>query len=314
MSALATQETRAVMRWGMEREQLDLLKRTIAFGTNDDEFALFMSTSQRLGLDPFARQIYAVMRWDSRAGRQVMQVQVSIDGFRSTADKTGECDGQDGPYWCGTDGVWRDVWTSKEPPAAAKIVVFRRGQARGYTGIARFASYVQTDKSGNPNNMWKRFDDTMLAKCAEALALRKAFPATLAGVYTTDEMAQADVIDTEFVELPAPASSSKRFEEQKTDPQHPSTVVGTVELELDALEKLGTEIDNSATFAQLNTWNAACSTLVPEQREPIGKRWRAKAIKEGWMPDKAAERAKQDAARNARNEARDASHPAGAAS
>lgn len=152
------------------------------------DLAVFFHQCVRTGLDPFARQIYMI----ERLGRQT--IQTGIDGFRLIARRATDAArgtlGYEDTQWCGEDGQWRDVWLSKEPPAAARSTVIRDGQR--FPAIALWTEYVATKRNGEITQMWATKPALMLAKCAEALALRKAFPQDLSGLYTSDEMGQAD--------------------------------------------------------------------------------------------------------------------------
>ncbi|HEX4112725.1 MAG TPA: phage recombination protein Bet [Stellaceae bacterium] len=192
-------------------DQIDLIKRTICKGATNDELALFMYQAEKTGLDPLARQIYSIERREQRNGQwiSVRSIQTSIDGFRLIAERSGKYSGQRGPEWCGKDAIWTDVWLQTEPPAAARVGILRSDFAEPCWGVARFDAYAQK-KDGKPTRMWAVMADVMLAKCAEALALRKAFPQELSGLYIGDEMQQADNGDHAPRDVtPSPVASAK---------------------------------------------------------------------------------------------------------
>jgi phage recombination protein Bet len=160
-------------------QQLEMIQHSVMPGANALEFDLFLNLCKAKRLDPLTKQIYAVKvggKWQTFA---------SIDGLRVIAERSGNYGGQTEPYWCGPDGEWKEVWLSDDPPSAAKVGVWKRGYAHPTWGVATFKSYGK----GKSNN-WVSMPDVMLLKCAEALALRKAFPDDLSALYVREEFAE----------------------------------------------------------------------------------------------------------------------------
>lgn len=171
------------------RDDIDLLRETICKGCTPQDFKLFMMVCQRTKLDPFAKQIYAVPRWDSKLNRNSMTIQTSIDGFRLVAERTGkyapgratEYQFENGKLISATsfikkqtsDGTWHEV---------------------SYTAFLE--EYCQRMKDGRPTKFWSDMPRVMLAKVAEAACLRKCFPMELSQIYTREEMAQSEVIES----------------------------------------------------------------------------------------------------------------------
>lgn len=186
--AVVKQEARLVSTQLTEfsTEQIRILAETVAKDCNQNELAFFLNVAKLKRLDPFSGQIHVVKRWDSALGANKITVQIGIDGYRVIASRTGEMAGIDEPVYNAEDGV---------NPQTAKVTVYRYGrndEKIPYTATARWSEYVQTKKDGGVNHMWKTKPYLMLGKVAEALALRKAFPDELSGMYTDDEMDQAD--------------------------------------------------------------------------------------------------------------------------
>ena len=185
-------------KYGHDEEYLALVLSVAPNEASDSEIANFLYQAARTGLDPMARQIYLVKRGGS------CTVQTGIDGYRLVADRTGQYIGSSDPLY--DEGLTQYEWlkTGREVPMTATITISKAvaGTIGQFTASAAWDSYYPGKTVGY---MWTKLPLLMLGKVAEALALRKAFPAALSGIYISEEMMQAgdgkgDVVEGDVLE------------------------------------------------------------------------------------------------------------------
>lgn len=164
-------------------QQEEMIRANFSTGATKSEFEVLMAIAKARKLNPLLKQVYFVKRKDKKLNKDVWSVQVSIDGLRAIAERTGAYDGQDEPEF---------EYNAEKEIILARVKVYKKGTSRPFVGVARWDEYVQKNYDGAPTKFWADMPFTMLGKCAEALAIRKAFPEDSGGLYVAEEMMQAE--------------------------------------------------------------------------------------------------------------------------
>ena len=173
-----------VQDFDFSQNEIETIKQNMAKGATDNELKLFLYQCSRTGLDPLSKQIHFI----KRGGRAT--IQAGIDGLRAIAERTGKYAGNDDYIFNDTKTMY-ELSSNGEIPTTATSTVYKivDGVRVGFSATALWDAYCPR---GKESFMWNKMPYLMLGKCAEALALRKAFPNDLSGIYSTDEMQQAD--------------------------------------------------------------------------------------------------------------------------
>lgn len=155
-------------------EQTRLIKQTIMAGKStptDNDLALFGLICQRAGLDPFAKQIFAI----ERGGKWTFQI--SIDGLRAIAERSGQYAGSDEPLYDEGLDIFQFEESGRKIPKVCKVTVYKivQGVRCPFVGVVRYSDFAQT-YNGKPSGLWEKMPAHMLSVRAESQALRKAFP------------------------------------------------------------------------------------------------------------------------------------------
>ena len=233
-------------------KQLELMRRTVASDCNNEEFDLFIEAAKRIGLDPFRKQIYAVVYSKNDKDKRKMSIITGIDGYRSVAARNRDyrpdsdppqivydedLKGSDNPLgilkavvrcWkLGPDNQWYAI--AGEAYWSEYAVIKEKGEDDDYEWVKTGETYPEGHKKAGqpkyrrklkdgasselqPDGKWKSMPHVMIAKCAEAQALRKGWPEDLSGVYVAEEMDRANIIDVTASEMAEQAAVDRRLE------------------------------------------------------------------------------------------------------
>ena len=194
----------------VSKKEIELIKRTVARDATDEELHLFLYDCKRRGVHPLDKKLHF-----TKVGGRYTPI-TSIDFLLSQAAATGAYAGSDDTVFVEEDGR----------PHAATTTVYRivQGHRCAFTATARFEEYLP--RAGAP--MWMKMPYAMLGKCSLALALRRGFPQETAGLYTSDEMQQAEPVyaapattTTTQPVLGSPVLGSPVLEEEPPPPDDP---------------------------------------------------------------------------------------------
>ncbi len=218
MGALTTLRSASVAAT-YDSRQLALIKRTVAADCNSDEFDLFIHMARSLRLDPLLKQIYAFVFSKDRPDKRRMSIITAIDGFRAIAERTGNYrPDEDEPAYEIDDAMKGPNNPAGIVKATVRVWKFSHGAWHKATASAYWDEYAPLkeewaydeakgkkqptgkfllDTSGN----WPKMPRAMISKCAEALALRKAWPDDFSNVYAAEEVDRVRALDATPAEL-----------------------------------------------------------------------------------------------------------------
>lgn len=244
-----------------DQDKVELIKNTICKNCSNDELQLFLHACKRSGLDPFMKQIHAVKRGD----HEPMTIQTGIDGYRLIAERTGRyCPGREPTYNYDKNGklVSATSYVKKQT---------KDGTWHEIAGNAFYMEYCQRKKDGTITKFWEKMPHGQLAKCAEALALRKAFPAELSGLLTQEEMQQSLPIDEDSDNSKAIEPIKKNEIEIKPEPVEKPTVKKINNVQLQELNRLFDDCSEEFNIELMKTFeDRGWATLndIPEASLP----------------------------------------------
>ena len=203
-TALAAKTQNTSVASMTEDELINILRNSLYPGAQTDSIKMVLGYCQASGLDPMQKPVHIVPIYDGKLKAMRDVVMPGIGLYRTQMSRTGECAGVSEPEF-GADKTETLGGVEITYPTWCRVIVKRilpSGHIAEYAATERwkenYAMKGGQEKSIAPNAMWTKRPYAQLAKCAEAQALRKAFP-ELGAAPTADEM-EGKTFDEQAIE------------------------------------------------------------------------------------------------------------------
>lgn len=271
----------------MGSREIALVRQTLAKDCTDSEFDLFMTYCKHAGLDPFRRQAYALVFSKENSKKRQMSIITGIDGYRAMAARNGDYRPDNRAPRITYDENLKDALTNPLGIESCEVSCFKKagGEWHEIVGVAYWDEFAPvgeewaydpqenrrkpTGKYTLQKDNWKRMARVMIAKCAEAQALRRGWPEDVSGSYIQEEVDRAtiDLTPSEAVE-----------HQQKMAREEAIGGKGSVPLILSAGQEMvpaGKVVDRVAEHVQTFDDHDALTTWAEQNRASFRMLWAA---------------------------------------
>lgn len=244
MSLEEKQSKSIVTYQGYSKDEIDLLKNTIAKGATDDELKMFLYLAKQYELDPFKREIFFI-KYRGRNGVDSVTIQTSRDGYLKIAMKDPDyaglqsfvvCEGDTFKINAGTDAVFHEFGAKRGKILGAWAIAYHK-KRRPFICFVPFDEYVDYSK-----DTWKKYPSAMIQKVAESFTLKRQF--NINGLVTQEEMGMDDVNSTANIMI--------NEKNEETIPAISEPLVEEIEPEQDVVDRILNDIKAKVKKAKMN--------------------------------------------------------------
>lgn len=211
-----TKEVKSIATFqGYNRDEIALIKNTIAKGATDDELRMFLYLAKQYGLDPFKKEIFFI-KFRNKNGKDTVTMQTSRDGYLKIAMQDSGyaglqsfvvCEGDTFKINAGSEVVTHEFGAKRGKIMGAWAIAYHKTR-RPFICFVPYNEYVDTSKES-----WIKYPSAMIQKVAEAFVLKRQF--NINGLVTQEEMGTEEIDAIQNLQITDTSSPVEKIEPEK---------------------------------------------------------------------------------------------------